>query len=88
MRDARRKHPNELGHNGVPGYTDGVRAAEIIEQIKRLPPADQKAVKDFCLNSALTGVNDERRHASENDFEKAADEVFAKYDDLLRKLSQ
>lgn len=57
-------------------------AAEIIEQIKRLPPAERQAVKDF-VNDAQNGGG-----ANDPEFRAAADEVFSKYDNLLRKLAQ
>ena len=58
-------------------------AAEIIEEIKALPPAEQARVIAF--------VNDLNGHAvkyaSDEAFQKAADEVFEKHRELLRKLA-
>jgi hypothetical protein len=60
-------------------------AAEIIEQIKRLPPEEKRAVKDF-VNGPLAGGSSEE--SNKTSFKAAADEVFTKYDNLLRKLAQ
>jgi hypothetical protein len=60
-------------------------AAEIIEQIKRLPPEEKRAVKDF-LNEPLEAEPSE--HLNGTSFEAAAEEVFTKYDNLLRKLAE
>lgn len=58
-------------------------AAEIIEQIKRLPPAERQAVKDFVNDGQESGGGE-----NAPTFQAAADEVFSKYDNLLRKLAQ
>jgi hypothetical protein len=60
-------------------------AAEIIEQIKRLPPEEQRAVEEF-INAR--SENDAVKYADDAKFQAAADEVFEKYDNLLRKLAQ
>ena len=60
-------------------------AAEIIEQIKRLPPEEKRAVKDFVNGPVEAGPSEESNKTS---FNAAADEVFTKYDNLLRKLAQ
>ena len=61
-------------------------AAEIIEQIKRLPLEEQRQVKDFL--TAKAEPETEVKYADDATFKKAADEVFTKYDNLLRKLAQ
>ena len=60
-------------------------AAEIIEQFKRLPPEEQRQVQEF-VNARTT--SDAVRYASDEEFRKAADEVYTKYDNLMRKLAQ
>ncbi len=60
-------------------------AAELIEQIKALPPAEQEIIRRFLLNgaSASEGVS----NASDEQFDRATNRVFEKHDDLLRKLA-
>jgi hypothetical protein len=60
-------------------------AAEIIEQIKQLPPKEREQVKEFFT---ANGEPDAVKYAADATFKKAADEVFTKYDNLLRKLAQ
>jgi hypothetical protein len=60
-------------------------AADIIEQIKRLPLDEQRQVKDFLISNK---EGEDVKYADQATFKKAADEVFAKYDNLLRKLAQ
>jgi hypothetical protein len=62
-----------------------VSAAEIIEQIKQLPPEEQRQVKEFLGSK---GEPEGVKYADDAAFKKASDEVFAKYDNLLRKLAQ
>jgi hypothetical protein len=59
--------------------------AEIIEQIKQLPPKEREQVREFF---AANGERDAAKYADDATLKKAADEVFTKYDDLLRKLAQ
>ena len=61
-------------------------AAEIIEQIKFLPPEERDRVVEFVqtLGSQPFTV----RHMDEDTFKAASDKVFEKYDDLLRRLAQ
>jgi hypothetical protein len=58
-------------------------AAEIIEQIKRLPPEEKQAVREY-LDSEMS----ESGQVNDPEFLAASDEVFEKYDNLLRKLAQ
>lgn len=64
-------------------------AAEIIEQIKVLPPEEQRTVLAFVTRfateeTAAPGV----RTVSPDVFTKAKAAVFAKHDDVLRRLAQ
>lgn len=58
-------------------------AAEIIEQIKRLPPEEKQVVREFLDSDRAQGGQ-----ATDPEFQAAANEVFGKYDNLLRKLAQ
>ena len=58
-------------------------AAEIIEQIKRLPPGEKQVVREY-----LDSETSETGQVSDPEFRTAANEVFEKYDNLLRKLAQ
>jgi hypothetical protein len=61
-----------------------VSVSQIIEEIKALPPQEQARIVDF--------VNDlkskhEVKYASDEEFQAAADEVFSKHRELLRRLA-
>jgi mRNA-degrading endonuclease RelE of RelBE toxin-antitoxin system len=56
-------------------------ATEVIEEIKQLPPEEQRKVVDFLRGLELTGEVSE-------DFKRIADEVFTTNDELFRKLAQ
>ena len=59
-------------------------AAEIIEQIKALPPAEKAEVVDFVRHledGASRKLDSETRQA-------AAERIFNRYDDLFKKLAQ
>lgn len=60
-------------------------AAELIEKIKALPPAELAEVRNFLLNGAGSS---EVKYASNEEFEAAAGRVFETHDELLRKLAQ
>lgn len=64
-------------------YSNRMSAAEIIEQIKRLPPEEKQAVREY-LDSEMS----ESGQVNDPEFLAASDEVFEKYDNLLRKLAQ
>jgi hypothetical protein len=63
-----------------------VTAAEIIEEIKRLPPSEQMEVIKFCCE-LVQEKEQEFRTIPDAEFRRAADEVFEKYHDLLRRLA-
>ena len=64
-------------------------AAELIEQIKTLPPAEVEVVRNFLLRGAANpGDSREVNYASDEQFDQAAAHVFEKHDKLLRKLAQ
>lgn len=60
-------------------------AAELIEQIKALPPAELEIVRNFMLNGDTASAV---RYASDTAFQEVADSVFEKHEELLRKLAQ
>lgn len=55
-------------------------AAEVIEQIKALPPEEVALVREF-----LEGVGEPE---AEKAFEEATERVFAKHDRVLRELAK
>ena len=66
-------------------------AAEVIERIKALPPAEVELVRDFLLNGTADqkdSDHQEAAYASDEQFDQAAAQVFEKHDELLRKLAQ
>ena len=64
-------------------------AAELIEQIKTLPPAELEMVRNFLLRGQSNpGDSREVNYASDEQFDQAAAPVFEKHDELLRKLAQ
>jgi hypothetical protein len=56
-------------------------AAEVIEEIKQLPPEEQRKVADFLRQTDLTGEVSE-------EFKRIADEVFTTNEELFHKLAQ
>ena len=65
-----------------------VSAAELIEQIKALPPAEVEVIRNFLLNGKAESGAPAARYASDAEFDQAARRVFEKHDELLRKLAQ
>lgn len=64
-------------------------AAELIEQIKALPPAELEMVRNFLLNGGVDPAGShEVKYAPDEQFSQAAARVFEKHDELLRKLAQ
>lgn len=57
-------------------------ASEIIEQIKALPPEERRVVAEFIHESDRDAQTREAR------FQRAADAVFRKHDEALRRLAQ
>lgn len=61
-------------------------AAEIIEQIKTLPPADCDAVASFV--AALRERNTRATPPAPEPIEAIAERIFNRYDELFRKLAE
>jgi hypothetical protein len=55
-------------------------AAEVIEEIKQLPPEERRKVAAYIRESESTAVSDE--------FKRIADEFFKTNDELFCKLAQ
>ena len=63
--------------------------AELIEQIKALPPAELEMVRNFLLNGEVDSADSRNvKYAPDEQFNQAAARVFEKHDVLLRKLAQ
>lgn len=62
-------------------------AAEIIEQIKALPPQDRRVVLDFARHADTTEPP-AVHYAESEEFTAAADRVFAQHDELLKRLAE
>lgn len=64
-------------------------AAEIIEKIKALPPAEQQEVRAFITKlPSPTPAQSHVSYAPREEMDKIADEVFTEYSDLFKKLAQ
>lgn len=63
-------------------------AAEVIELIKKLPPEEQAEVNDYLAKTRISREQIGNRFASDEDFDRAAKQVFADNHDLLRRLAQ
>lgn len=65
-------------------------AAEVIEMIKKLPPAERAEVEAYVKNEASGSAPTERkiRYVSDEKFEEVAPKVFEKHKDLFRRLAQ
>ena len=62
-------------------------AAEVIEQIKALPPAEKAQVLDFVRTLQVdksTGI----KFASDEQAKEAGDRVVKQYEEVFRKLAQ
>ena len=62
-------------------------AAQVIEEIKQLPREEQERVFAFVSGSRREGASGVRR-ATDEQFEKAVDEVFKTHAGLLKRLAQ
>jgi transcriptional regulator with AAA-type ATPase domain len=64
-------------------------ATELINEVQELPIAEQERVLNF-LEEKLRPRKpaDGVKHATDADFEKAADKVFRENDNLFRRLAQ
>jgi hypothetical protein len=66
-------------------------AAEIIEQIKTLPPREQEAVFDFVRQADASRGEPQRaevRYVDDQSFEEAAARVFETHDELFKRLAK
>ncbi|HEX7860619.1 MAG TPA: hypothetical protein VF773_09855 [Verrucomicrobiae bacterium] len=64
-------------------------AAEVIEQIKRLPPEERKAVREFLSTDEQSSRNSTGvEHIDRKDLERTAREIFEEHAPLFRKLAQ
>lgn len=63
-------------------------AAEIIEQIKRLPLEEQQQVREFLQAKEQNAVEPPVEYIPRSDLERTAKEIFKKHETLFRKLAQ
>ena len=63
-------------------------AAQVIEQIKTLPPQEKAAVVDFVQHLAGSDLAQERTPADQANLEGASDKILDRYDNLFRKLAK
>ena len=64
-------------------------AAEIIEQIKRLPPEEQRQVQEFVnAKEASPPAQTSVEYIPRADLERTSEEIFTKHETLFRKLAQ
>ncbi len=63
-------------------------AAEVIEEIQKLPPTEQQKIADF-LHRLQSGTKPDRLEEEvSSEFKEIADGVFTKNAELFRKLAQ
>jgi hypothetical protein len=65
-----------------------MNAAEIIEQIKRLPPEEKKEVREFLNGESVDSGEPSVQYIPRADLERSAKEIFKKHETLFRKLAQ
>jgi hypothetical protein len=63
-------------------------AAEIIEMIEKLPPAEKAEVIAYARKAALPSEEKPIRYISDEKFAEVAPKVFEKHRELLRRLAQ
>jgi hypothetical protein len=63
-------------------------AAEIIEMIEKLPPAEKAEVIAYVRNASLPSGEKQIRYMSDEKFNEVAPKVFEKHRELLRRLAQ
>jgi mRNA-degrading endonuclease RelE of RelBE toxin-antitoxin system len=63
-------------------------AAEIIEQIKRLPPEEKRAVKDFVNTEGEGTSQPEVEYIDRKSLEQTAEQIFKEHQELFRKLAE
>ena len=62
-------------------------AAEVIEQIKKLPPEEVRAVREFLQNET-SSRSDSVEYITREEAAKSAEKFFGRYPDLFKKLAQ
>jgi hypothetical protein len=63
--------------------------AELIEQIKALPPDELEVVRSFVLNGSEDSDEQQTiRYATDEQFDRAMDQVFTKHEELMRRLAE
>jgi hypothetical protein len=80
--------PIQLGRTERIAYIHSMRAAEIIEQIKRLPLEEKRAVKDFVNTEGEATSGSEVEYVDRKALEQTAQQIFKEHEDLFRKLAQ
>jgi hypothetical protein len=63
-------------------------ATEIIEELEKMPIAEQERIFAFLLDARNQRKATEVRYAPDAEFEKVADEVFREHADLFRRLAK
>jgi len=63
-------------------------AAEIIEQIKQLPPEELRVVKQFVNADARGSSSVGVEYINREDLERSAKQIFSEHQELFRKLAQ
>ena len=69
-------------------YIKGMSAAEIIEQIKRLPPEEKQAVREFIRSEEGGADGGVVQYVERKELERTAKEIFKEHEQLFRKLAQ
>jgi hypothetical protein len=65
-----------------------MRASEIIELIKKLPPEEVSEVREFFQQAERPTSEPKIGYASDEEFDQAAKTVLADNQELLRRLAQ
>ena len=78
-----------VGRNNPQCYDNAMTVAQVIKEIETLDPVERREVFAFVHNLETQAEREHKApayldHAS---FQRAADEVFGKHGDLLRKLA-
>ena len=63
-------------------------AAEVIDQIQKLPPQEQQKVADFVRRMQTETKPSGKSEEVSEEFKRVADEVFTKNAELFRKLAK
>lgn len=63
-------------------------AAEIIEQIKRLPPEEKQVVREFIHSEERGAIGEDVQYIARKDLERTAKEILKDHEQLFRKLAQ